>query len=539
VVAQLVRLKLTLLANTFRRSVWQTIGLVLASLYGLGALVLVVSGAVAGGTADPEVTGQVLTVVGALVVLAWWVVPVFAFGVDATLDPLRFQTYAIPHRTLVAGLAAAGVVSVPGLVTALAALGVALAWWRDPAALLAALVGGVCATALCVVGSRAVTTVLAPLLDSRRSREVLAIAAVVPLMLLGPAIGWLAGRVEKSVEGASVTLETPPAEAVAAAVGPLADVAAWTPFGAPWAFAGAVHDGAWALLGARVAVVLITLAVLWWAWERALARALVSPRGGATAGVGKGLGWFGRFPATPTGAVAARSATYWLRDPRYSVSVALVPLLPVILLVVGTTSGAGSNLLLLLAPVVAWILGFGISNDIGYDHTAFALHVATGTPGRADRWGRVIPVAAVGVPLTVAFAVAGCAVAGRWDLLVPLLGLTLGTLGVSLGISSAVSARLVYPVPKPGESPLATPKGAAVATLVSQVVAMLLIGVLLAPTLALAAFGAFLPSAPLAWAALAVGLLTGVGVLIGGVRWGANVYDRRRPELLQQVMAFA
>ncbi len=539
-VAQLVRLKLTLLANTFRRSVWQTIGLVVASLYGLSILFLAVTAAVAGGTLAPAVTGQVLTVVGALLVLSWWVVPLFAFGIDATLDPLRFATFAIPRRHLLAGLAVAGVISVPGLVTALGAVGVSFAWWRHPAALLAALLGAVCAVALCIVGSRALTTSLAPLLDTRRSREVLAVAAIVPLLLIGPVIGWLGDNVEKTVDGAAVTVsvDAAPAEAVGAVVGPLASVVAWTPFGAPWAFASAVHDGAWALLAARAAIALGSLAVLWWVWDRALARALVTPRGGGAAGVGKGLGWFDRFPATPTGAVAARSATYWLRDPRYAASIAVVPLLPVLMLVVGTTSGAGTALLLLVAPAVAWILGFGISNDVGYDNTAFALHVATGTPGRADRWGRAIPVAAVGVPLTVAFAVVACAVTGTWSLLPPLLGVTLGMLGTSLGVSSAVSGRLVYPVPRPGESPFKTPKGATVATLVAQMVAVAIVLVVLLPTLALAGAGILLPAPGASWAALPVGLATGAVALLGGVRWGARVYDGRRPELLQQVMAF-
>jgi len=531
VVAQLVRLKLTLLANTFRRSVWQTIGLVVGSLYGLGVLGLVVSAAVVGGTADPVVTGRVLTIVGALVVLAWWVVPVFAFGVDATLDPRRFVTFAIPRRTLLAGLALAGLVSIPAAVTTLGALGVAFAWWRQPVALVAALLGGVLATALCVVGSRAATTALAPLLDSRRYREVLAVVAVVPLLLVGPAIGWVA-------DGVSVTVDGAGADALGAAIEPLARAVGWTPLGAPWALASAVAEGAWGLLLARLAICVATLALAWWVWDRALARELVTPRGGGAAAAAKGLGWFGRLPATPTGAVAARAATYWLRDPRYAASIAMVPLLPLVLLVVGTANGAGGVLLLGMAPLAAWLLGFGISNDVGYDNTAFALHVATGTPGRVDRWGRVLPVLAGGLPLVVAFALVGCGAAGRWDALPAMLGLTLGTLGTSLGISSAVSARLVYPVPKPGESPFKSPQGAAMATLVAQMAAMGITLAVSVPTLALALAAIFLPNAALGWAALGVGLVTGVLVLLLGVRWGARTYDRRLPELLQQVMAF-
>ncbi|MCA5892420.1 hypothetical protein LEP48_03510 [Isoptericola sp. NEAU-Y5] len=526
-VAQLVRLKLTLLGNTFRRSVWQTIGMALASVYGLGIIVMVVAAAVLGGTTDPVTTGQVLTLAGALVVLGWWVVPLFAYGVDATLDPQRFVTFAIPRRRLLAGLAAAGVVSVPGAVTLLGGLGVSFAWWREPLALLAALAGALVAVALCIVGSRATTTLLAPLLGSRRYREVLAIVAVVPLVLLGPAIGSLTS-----------TFSIGP-DSVGEAVEPLARVVAWTPFGAPWALGSAVHDGAWGLLAARLAVVLATLAVLWTVWDRALARALVTPPGGETAGAGKGLGWFSRLPATPTGAVAARSATYWLRDPRYAASIAVVPLLPVVMYVTGVNAGAGTSfLMLLVAPLVAWVLGFGISNDVGYDNTAFALHVAIGVPGRADRWGRALPVLVAGTPIVVAFALVGCAVAERWDALPALLGISAGALTTSVGISSAASARFVYPVPKPGESPFKTPQGATVATMVAQFAAMGLMLALSLPTLVLGIVAIVTGLPAVGWVALAVGIVLGGVVLVGGVRWGARTVDRRRPELLQQVMAF-
>jgi ABC-2 type transport system permease protein len=540
VAAQLVRLKLTLLANTFRRSVWQTIGLVLAAAYGMAVTVVVVAGAILGGTADPVLTGQLLTLGGAVAMLAWWVIPLFAFGLDATLDPQRFVTFAIPRRRLLAGLALAGLVSVPAAVTTLAALGVSLAWWSDPLALVGALLGAVLGVGLCIVGSRATTTALAPLLDSRRYREVLMVVAVVPLVLIGPAFGWLSANVEKTVDGAAVQVEVgaTSSEAMSGAIAPLVDVVAWTPCGAPWAVGAAVHDGAWGLAVARVAVAAAVLLLAWVVWDRSLARALVTPRGGAAAGVGKGLGWFSRLPATPTGAVAARCATYWVRDPRYAASIAIVPLLPLVLLAVGTTTGAGGGMLLVAAPLVAWILGFGISNDVGYDNTAFALHVATGVRGRADRWGRVLPVLVAGLPLVVALAVVGCAVADRWDALPALLGVSCGTLATSLGVSSAASARLVYPVPKPGESPFKTPQGATVATMVAQMAAMGINLALSIPVLALALPAILVPLPALGWAALAVGVAVGVGALVVGVRWGARVMDRRRPELLQQVMAF-
>jgi ABC-2 type transport system permease protein len=536
VVAQLVRLKLTLLANTFRRSVWQTIGIVVGSVYALVIVGLVVVGAIAGGTADAVVTGQVVTIVGAVVVLAWWLVPIFLYGVDATLDPHRFATYGIPRGRLLLGLAVAGLVSVPGIATVLAAAGAAFAWWRSPLVVLAALVGAVLAVALCVVGSRAITTALAPLLESRRSREVLTIAAFVPVMLIGPAISWLGQRTgnEIRVDGGGLR--------AAAADG--AALAGWTPFGAPWAFVSAVHDGDWLGALGRLAVALVALALLAKLWDAMLARSLERPSegGGAQGARAKGLGFFDRVPATPVGAVAARTATYWLRDPRYSSSIVVVPLLPVILFFAYRGGGAAadlSGLLLTLAPLTAWILGFAISNDIGYDHTAFALHVATGTTGRADRWGRVVPVLVGGVPLVTFYAVLSAALSDSWGLLPPILGLTLGTIATACGVSSATSARWLYPVPKPGESPWKQPQGATGATMLAQAVNMGITLVVSIPALALTALAVFLPSPVLGWVTLVVAPAIGVVVLLLGVRWGAAMYDRRSPELLQRVLSYA
>ncbi|QAY62008.1 hypothetical protein ET495_00385 [Xylanimonas allomyrinae] len=529
-VAQFVRLKLTLMANTFRRSVWQTIGVVLGSLYAAGVLVVAVGGAIAGGTSDAVVTGQVLIVVGAVLVLGWWLVPVFLYGVDATLDPHRFATYAIPRTRLLAGLAVAGVVSIPGIATLLATVGAAFAWWRTPTAVLAALVGAVLAVALCVVGSRAVTTALSPLLESRRSREVLTIITIVPLMLFGPAFSWFAQRTESAAEAG--------ADAVPQALADISALVSWTPFGAPWGLAAAVHDGAWVAALGRLAVAVATLAVAVWVWDRALTRTLERPvEGGGKGARGKGLGLFDRFPATPVGAVAARAAIYWVRDPRYSTSILLIPLLPVVLFF--ATRSGGSEVIVILAPLAAWIAGFAISNDIGYDHTAFALHVATGIRGSVDRWGRAVPVLVVGMPLVVAYALVAAALSGRWEWLPPLLGLSVGTLAASTGVSSLVSARWLYPVPRPGESPFKQPQGAAGATMVAQAASTGLVGLVSLPGVALTLLAILLPSPVLGWVALVVAPVVGIVTLVVGVRWGSRIYDLRAPELLQRVLSYA
>jgi ABC-2 type transport system permease protein len=535
-VARFLTLKLTLMGNTFRKSVWQTIGMVVAVLYALGIVAMLV--AAVWGLAflqDPAWAGLAITLGGALTVVGWWVIPIFAFGVDATLDPQRFTTFAIPRRTLVAGLAVAGLVSVPGIATVLVALGASFAWVLQPGVLVVALVGAVLGVATCVVGSRAITTVLAPVLESRRYREVVTIVALVLVVMIGPLIGWLSNGVEVSVGGdteSSTGMRLLPLfEQAAAVVG-------WTPFGAAWSLAGAAHDGDWAGLVGRLAVALGTIALAWLVWDRALARALVSPPvGDGGGGRAKGLGAFGRVPFSPTWAVTARTATYWIRDPRYSGSIAIVPLLPVIMYFTAQSTDT-YFMFLATGPFIAWILGFSISNDIGYDNTAFALHVGAGVDGKADRWGRAIPVLGVGPLVSAATVLVSVAVADSWHLALPLLGLALGSLLVSTGVSSAVSARLVYPVVKPGESPLKSPQGAAVATMVAQG-----LGFLVTLGLSLPVFGVGIAALVLGgvlWgvATLVVGVVYGALILVLAVRFGARVYDRRLPELLQQVQSF-
>ncbi|MFD2796892.1 hypothetical protein ACFS27_25260 [Promicromonospora vindobonensis] len=539
-VARFLTLKLTLMGNTFRRSVWQTIGMIVAVLYALGTVGMLVAAMIFVGVAgDPAWAAVAITLGGVLTVVGWWLIPIFAFGVDATLDPHRFSTFAIPRRTLLAGLAVAGLVSVPGIATVLLALGVSFAWVLEPGVLLVSLVGAVLGVATCVLGSRALTTLLAPVLESRRYREVVTIVALVLVVMIGPFVGWLANGVEVSV-GAEATGggDVSTGAQLLPLFQQVASVVGWTPFGAAWSLGGAAHAGDWAGLAGRLAVALATIALAWLVWDRALARSLERPPvGDGNGGKAKGLGPFGRVPFSPTWAVAARTATYWLRDPRYSGSIAIIPLLPVIMYFTSQSTGS-FFMLLATGPFVAWILGFSISNDIGYDNTAFALHVSSGVDGRADRWGRAIPMLVMGPLVSAATVVASVWAADSWHLTLPLLGLAFGLLLVSTGVSCAASARLVYPVAKPGESPLKSPQGAAMATFVSQGIGFVITLGLSVPVLAVGITAIVLGSVLWGVVTVVVGVLYGALILVLAVRFGARVYDKRLPELLQQVQSF-
>ncbi|SFK22298.1 hypothetical protein [Cellulomonas sp. KH9] len=516
-VAHLVRLKLTLLRNGLRRSPWQVVGVLLGALYGLSVLGLALAGLVGLGFVEMPLRGDLLVLVGSLVVLGWWLIPLVAFGVDATLDPRRFVTFGLPRRYLVVGLAVSGLIGVPGLVTALSALATPLSWWREPAAAVAALVGGVLGVLTCTVGARATTTVLAPVIGRRRVREVVAALAILPFIFLGPILDLVADGVG-SVGG----------------LGAAAGVLSWSPVGAPWALAPAVAAGDWAGAGLRllIAVATIVLAVRAWSW--ALDRTLAEPVTAGGESRARGLGWFGRLPATPTGAVAARAATYWVRDPRYAIAVAVVPVLPLILAFMSPDGGG----VLVAGPAAAFVLGWSISADVAYDGTAFWTHLAAPVRGAADRWGRVVVAGVLGLVGSVVVVVGTVWYADRWDALPALLGASVGLLLAALGCSSVVSASVVYPVQQPGENPFGTKQGSSAAAFTSQMVGFAVTGALGAPTAILAVLAVVREDALLGWLALVVGAVLGTVVLVAGVRVGGSMLDRRGPELLQRMRSF-
>ncbi|WP_258723999.1 hypothetical protein [Cellulomonas sp. NS3] len=518
-VAHLVRLKLTLLRNGLRRSPWQVVGLVLGLLYGLGVVAAVLVGLAALSTQDVEVVRLALVLGGSLLVFGWWVVPLVAFGVDSTVDPARFATLPLPRRTMIAGLSAVGLVGVPGLATTLVALGTVMTWWRQPQALGPAVVGALLGLALCVVGSRTTTTVLAPLVTRRRFREVAAVAAFLPIMLIGPIGSVLEERLSGSED-----------------IWPdVVRVLGWTPFGAPWALTADAAEGDWAAGLAKLGIAGATLAVLLLAWSRGLDAALVrGPQEGRTRSRTHGLGFFGRVPATPTGAVAARCLTYWLRDARYAAGVVIVPLLPVIL----WFSAGDGWVMLALGPLVGYLMGWTVSADVAYDGTPFWTHVAAPIDGRVDRAGRAWAAGVLGVPVTVVLTLVSLQLTGRWSLALPVLGAALGVFATSLGVASAVSSRLVYQVPKAGESPFSSAQGGASAGMVAQLVGTGVVFLLGLPTLGLAVAGIITGSTLLGVLALVVGVAVGALVLVLGVRLGGTVYDRRAPELLERLVSF-
>lgn len=518
-VAHLLRLKLTLLRNGLRRSPWQLVGLAFAGLYALGLVGMLVVVLVLLRNAPHDLAYGAVVLGGSAAVLGWGIVPVVASATDMTLDPARFTTFAIPMNQMLAGLALGGLVGIPGVATSLVALATVVTWSRAVFPALAAFAGAVLGVLTCVVIAKVVTTATASLAASRRFKDVSAIAFMVPLVLMGPIVAGVAQGISSS----------------AGFLPGFARMLSWTPLGAPWSIAGDVAAGEPGPAALKVILSAATLAALAWAWKLLLERALVTPPyAGSGKRKGGRLGLLGILPAVPAGAVMARCLTYWFRDPRYSGSLVVIPLLPVVLLFQGSQTGDYTSLAF-LAPLCAFILAWSISADVSYDNTAFALHLATGVQGVADRLGRALACLAFALPVVLVFAVGHSAFTGDWGALPGQLGLSMGVLFTGLGLSSVVSARYTVAVPVPGDSPFKKPPGNVGQTLAVQFGGLVVLMVLVLPEAGLLTAQLVTGDRLFGWINLAAGTALGLILFVAGVRLGGKWLDARGPELLAQV----
>ena len=520
-VATLLRLRFRVLGNQLTRSPWQLVGFLVGALYGLGVLIGIVTGLVVLGFGPLPLASTVIVGLGSVVVLGWALVPFVAFGIDTTLDPDRLVVYPMTLSRMMVALAVAGVCGIPGLVTSVAALATIATWVHHPAAIVGWALATPLAVLTAVVASRVVAALAAGLGGGRRFREASGILVFVPLMLAGPIVVGL------------VTGFAPGAESLANAV----RVLGWTPLGAAWAVPADAAAGDLLAAAAKLLIAAATLAVLWMLWRAALARTLVRPRQSAAAAVEPGrIGWFGRVPTGPAGALFARSLTSWLRDPRYLRQLIVVPLVPVLLWFYARNADPLAALAW-SGPLIAVVIGIVLYADISYDGTAFAAELATGAPGRSDRLARTLAASVPALPLVVLAAVLPFAFSGDWTQFPGIAGMSIGVLLISYGVCAVTSAYLVVPVAAAGDNPFKRVPGTTFWQGMAFLGIWLVAIVLSAPAVVTGLVAFFTGDGALSWIAGVVGLAIGLIVVTVGILVGGRALDRTGPVLLSRLKA--
>ena len=520
-VAEFLRLRLRLLGNAGRRPASQLVGVLIGLAYAVVMTVALVAGLVTLRDADPDLARTIVVISGSVVVAAFWLVPV-VFGVTDRLDPRSFALFGVTDGRLAIGLVAAAFLGVPALVVTIVGLATAITWSQSPGSTLLAVVSGLVGAVTCVLGARISVSLGSFAFTSRRAREVGAVVGVLAVVVLVP--GLLLLMITSWGGNASAGDGVLPA---------LAGALGWTPLGAAWAVPADAVNGQWVYAVLKLLIAGATVGLLWLAWRGLVALMLVSPgtrddelRDEA------GLGWFGRTPSTPTGAIAARVLTYWARDPRYFAQLVIVPAPAVLAVLVFAFVGVPIEYTALLPlPMMCVFLGWVMHNDTAFDNTAVWLHLVAGRVGLADRIGRMIPVVLIAVPLIGIGSFLSVLFADDLDALPAVLGVCTCLVLTGLGLGSIFSARFPYAATRPGDSAFTQPQSTGPTSVLAQLFSLFGTIALSTPALVYGVLGVFVDPMYL-WVSLWTGLGVGVVVLVVGVIAGARIFDRRGPEIL-------
>lgn len=534
-VAELLRLKLRLLANAFRSprgATWAAVGIVLG---GFG-VVLLWGGAALATELDAVTRVRVVIVIGALVSLGAFLVPVLVSRTH--LLPPRalglFGLTPLPIGTAILLLTLVG----PALLLVPIALS-PLFLWTGPEWSLAAI--AVPLIVLEGILAARVGVVVGGVLTYRPVATAVVRLVVVVLLVGGLAV--IAAHLAPAVAALLPGAWWPTTLAVVAALAPLrapelTEFLTALPLGSFWRAPAHEFAGRPDLVEQDLLLGAFAIVVLGALWIGSLNVMLRPTRRVARERAAHVPGWFRRLPSSPLGAVAARSFTYWARDPRYRVALTVLPIVPIVTLLAMWIAGIPfATAVLVPLPLVVLLLGWGtLHNDVAYDSTALWSHLVAQTRGVHDRLGRALPVLAMGVPVVLVGTALTTWLHGDPLVAPAVLGASSAILLGGVGVSSLVSARSPYPATHPGDAPFQQPQVPGASGGGIQAGSILLILLISSPAIAALVFVALGLPGPWTWVALGTGLGAGLLVLVVGIRVGGALFDRRAPELLEFVV---
>nr|MDQ2876296.1 hypothetical protein [Actinomycetota bacterium] len=438
----LVQLKLRLLRNALRSSTAARIAFLASTtcavLVAIGAFVVLAL--FRGQRTSVDLTAVVFTAFA----LGWLILPIFAFGLDGTLDPASLALYPLRTRSLAAGLLAASAAGAWPLANLIGLLGVTVGLARGLSGVVIAVVAVVLQVLFCIALARFVTTGLASLLRSRRGKD-LAVFLVIPIFAL--------------YEFFTQVVPTEAADGKFTATS-FDGLDAWLRWLPPGLAAHAIQDASDGRPGPallRLALLAAIIVALGWLWIRSLARALVTAdtttQSSRVHGAALPLARYGL-----RGAVTARFWIYQRREPASLVFWALTAVIMVALSIRAILGPGGHPAFVLGSAVVgAGFVGYFHANTAGLTGPPFVLE-ATALTGRAQLRayfaGQNIALGVIAIPLLTVVSFGLATVAGRpaFGFLGTAVGLA--ALGAALGLSNIFTVVLPFPMDKRAGSPM-------------------------------------------------------------------------------------
>ncbi|WP_193103344.1 hypothetical protein [Brachybacterium sp. FME24] len=538
----LLTLKWTLWKRSYRKNVGKIIGTAIGVLYGAGGLVGLV--ALFLGTTlwagEGETFPMIIRGLGAFTVLAWFLIPVLAFGLDDSLDPRSFALYPRSAKELQPGMFAAAALSLPSIFTLLAVLAATAfevlwlvlfgqgAGWIA-LAVVALIPANLAGMALCLLLPRAWFAHSASRASSRSGRE---LGGVVAMMVMFAAIYGFSLSIQRVGD-----LDF---ELLRQWLPRLVDIVAWTPFGALFAVPMDLAEGAVLPAVLRALIGAAAIAATWMWWRRSIAASLTSALSGdASSGAAKVSALVPRFvKPTAFGAVLGKSLRYWRRDTRYLAAIGIYPLIIVFLVAMGLVLPESRPMMLVMVVFMCGLSGISLCNEIGFDGPSGWVNITANLPARANLLGRVAAIALLMAPPVVVITVALPMLFGMAHLIPLVVLASLGAMASGWGSSVAISAILPYPSSPPGTNPMKDKSASSANAMLTMTIAMVAVFVPQIPTIILAIWGLIIGSDILLLVGGLISLVLGAATFLVGLRIGTVRLTSRYPDVFQKVRDF-
>ena len=438
----LVQLKLRLLRNALRSSTAAKVSFIVSTTLAgvLAAGAFVVLALMRGQSTSVDLTTVIFTVFA----FGWLILPIFAFGLDGTLDPATLALYPLRTGPLAVGLLAASATGAWPLANLLGLLGVMVGLASGALGLLITVVAVLLQVLFCITLARFVTTGMARLLRSRRGKD-LAAFLVIPIFA---SYEFFTQVVPKAAAQGKIT---------AASFTGFDSVMRWLP---PGLAAHAIQDASDGRPGTallRLALLAAIVVALGWLWIRSLGRALVTADTSTQSSRVRG----GALPLARYGLRGTVAARFWIYQRREPASLIFWGLTAVIMVAVSISSilGPVKHPAVLLASAVfgAAFVGIFHANSVGLTGPPFVFEALALTGRRGMRSyfsGQNIALGVIAVPLLTAISFGLAAAAGQLEY--GFLGMAVGLagLGAALAMSNIFTVVLPYPMDKRAGNPM-------------------------------------------------------------------------------------
>lgn len=491
-------------------------------------LAVVVCGTVALGLSllrsAPDVAVVLVVTLFTLQLVGWVLTPLIAFGVDETVDPTRFALLPIRMPDLQRGLLASSLVGYLPVANVIVLLGAVVALSNPWSVLPIALAAAAVQLLTCVVLSRAASTAMSALMQSRRGRD------------LGMVVGF---GVFVVYVGFTALLNNSGGTGIQSGVEKAAGILGWLPPGGLALLPQLVHTGQWSRVAVAVVVGLAPLVLGWFWWRRALTSTLTtvssSTENSAPSGTTHDTSVGGGVAGTAR-VVAGRDRLLMWRDPMRRMPWLIVAVLIVVWPFISVRNANG----IYAVTLGALLIGTQSANQYGVEGSALWLHlqtIADRARARGESVGHVVAAFLPGTVLMLISVALQAAVYDTWARVPGALGLALGAmLGAAAG-SVYIAAVIPYPMPQSRKSMFASSVPGQKGRTARASFSILGIGLLVSLPAGVAVVLSHTVAPWWGWVALILGPVCGLAALNWLIRLSADRYLRSGPEILAAVTA--